>query len=232
MDTNALHQSIIHLYEELSEWRRVLPYNLKTLAEEDHHPLAISGVRNLSQAHVLQQTVLLFLEHNCYMQIEAWASDSGIATPSSLDAVMLHHLIEYKTLKSAKSTAEVAPLLHSEKICRNAPTGVTAYPLVDVAPSILRDICAGTSYWLSNRAKKLLDQEMWGGSSARSETQDFSDYARKSGAQRVKGFTAGAAALKDAVAAATSHRETSPLVEELNEHFLCLERMIARADSG
>ncbi|KAF4943425.1 hypothetical protein FGADI_13414 [Fusarium gaditjirri] len=226
---NATHQDVVKLYGQLAEWRRTLPPYLHRDTERDSSLPAEVGIGKLAQARQLQQAVLVFLEHNCYMQIERCASECGINKPISLEAVMLSHLIEYHTLKMANDIIETAKWLQSHNICQNTPQGTVVYPLIDLSPDILRDICAGTAYWLSDRGKKLVNSNK---GSASTRLQDRSSHGEDSLTQGAESFAAGAALLRDAVETAGSHKDTSRLVEKLDEQLSSLKEMIKSANSG
>lgn len=221
---NVSHQDVVKLYGQLEEWRKKLPSYLLWDAKRDFSLTAESGTGKLAQAHQLQQAILLFLEHNCCMQIERCASERGITNPISLEAVMLNHLIEYQTLAMTNDITEAVKWLQSQKVCQNTPQGTVAYPLIDLSPDILRDICAGTAYWLCDRGKKLINFNKASVSSA--------SYGEVSLTQGAEDFAANAALLKDAVATAKSHNDTPCLVEKLDGQLSSLNEAIKSANNG
>ncbi|KAG4270631.1 hypothetical protein FPRO04_02612 [Fusarium proliferatum] len=208
---NVSHQDVVKLYDQLEEWRKKLPPYLLWDTKRDSSLPAERGTRKLAQVRRLQQAILLFLEHNCCMQIERCASERGITNPISLEAVMLNHLIEYQTLAMTNDIIEATQWLQLQKICQNTPQGTVAYPMIDLSPDILRDICAGTAYWLCNRGKKLLNSVSQGEASL---------------TQGAESFAAKAALLRDAVETAGSHKDTLCLVEKLNEQLSSLHEVI------
>ncbi|RBA18776.1 hypothetical protein FPRO05_10424 [Fusarium proliferatum] len=208
---NVSHQDVAKLYDQLEEWRKKLPPYLLWDTKGDSSLTAERGTGKLAQVRQLQQAILLFLEHNCYMQIERCASERGITNPISLEAVMLNHLIEYQTLAMTNDIIEATQWLQLQKICQNTPQGTVAYPMIDLSPDILRDICAGTAYWLCNRGKKLLNSASQGEASL---------------TQGAESFAAKAALLRDAVETAGSHKDTLCLVEKLNEQLSSLHEVI------
>ncbi|TPX12583.1 uncharacterized protein E0L32_000760 [Thyridium curvatum] len=223
---NVSHHDVINLYRLLTEWRTALPTYLQSYTSGDGSPTTLRGIGRQAQAHPLHQAVLLFLEHNCYMQIEAYASKCGINKPTSLETVMLDHLIEYKTLKMVNEIVESVTWLKSKSVRQNTPTDLVTYPLVDLAPEILRNICAGTSYWLTERGKRLMAQDMSRGASTNTETQDRASHGAGSLTEGIQSFVAGATTLRDVLPAAGSHRDTSQLIERLDEQLSSLKEMI------
>ncbi|KAF5702649.1 hypothetical protein FMUND_13375 [Fusarium mundagurra] len=218
------HQDVVKLYGQLEEWRKKLPPYLLWDTKRDSSLTAERGTGKLAQVRQLQQAVLLFLEHNCCMQIERCASERGITNPISLEAVMLNHLIEYQTLAMTNDIIEAVKWLQSQKICQNTPQGTVAYPLIDLSPDILRDICAGTAYWLCDRGKKLVNSNKAPVSST--------SHGEASLAQGAESFAAKAALLRDSVATANSHKDTSSLVEKLDQQLSSLNEAIKSANSG
>ncbi|KAF5621946.1 hypothetical protein F52700_10820 [Fusarium sp. NRRL 52700] len=214
---NVSHQDVVKLYGQLEEWRRTLPTSLHWDTKRDPKLAAEHGTGKLAQVRQLHQAILLFLEHNCCMQIERCASECGITNPVSLEAVMLNHLIEYQTLAMTNDIIEAAKWLQSQNICQNTPHGTVAYPLIDLSPDILRDICAGTAYWLCNRGKNHLSSVSHGNASL---------------TQGAESFAANVALLRDFVATAGSHKDTSCLVEKLEEQLLSLNEAIKSANGG
>jgi hypothetical protein len=228
----ALHDELIELYAQLKEWRKALPPHLQNCTKEDNVLLIGHDGGKPSQAFLLQRNVLLFLEHNCYMQIKAWVSENGLEDFTSMDTIMLDHLIEYETLNMVATIVEASPQLRSEGIRRNTSEGVIQYPLIDVAPSILRDICAGTSYWLSVQGQRLLDQPTMGDISVRAESQRASPSARSCVIQGTESFAARARTLMNTVAGAASHKDTSKLMERISGQLSSLEEMIEDFKGG
>ncbi|KAF4345105.1 Zn(2)-C6 fungal-type DNA-binding domain protein [Fusarium beomiforme] len=203
------HDDTTKLYDQLAEWRNTLPSHLQS-SREGKTSYVQDDLMETSRTHFLQQTVLRFLEHNCYMQIQACASRSGVDDDQSLEAIMLDHLFEYRTLEAAKSIIEELPRLQL-KIYHKTPTGVIGYPLIDLVPNILRDICAGTCRWMIIYGKKLLSCDM------------------RKGAEY---FVIEATKIRDAVATARSHVDTRIMVENLDEDLALLKQMIRDAEES
>ncbi|KAF4497271.1 Fungal transcriptional regulatory [Fusarium agapanthi] len=214
---NVSHQDVFKLYGQLEEWRKTLPPYLLWDTKRDASLPDERGTGKLAQVRQLQQAVLLFLEHNCCMQIERCASERGITNPTSMEGVMLNHLIEYQTLAMTNDIIEAAKWFQSQNICQNTPQGTVAYPLIDLSPDILRDVCAGTAYWLCDRGKKLLNSASHGVASL---------------TQGAESFAANAALLRDSVATAKSHKDTSCVVEKLDEQLSSLNEAIKSPNNG
>ncbi|KAF5254158.1 hypothetical protein FANTH_1040 [Fusarium anthophilum] len=216
-DADVSHQDVVKLYGQLEEWRKTLPPYLLWDTKRDASLPAERGTGELAQVRQLQQAVLLLLEHNCCMQIERCASERGITNPTSMEGVMLNHLIEYQTLAMTNDIIEAAKWFQLQNICQNTPQGTVAYPLIDLSPGILRDVCAGTAYWLCDRGKKLLNSASHGEASL---------------TQGAESFAANATLLRDWVATAKSHKDTSCVVEKLDEQLSSLNEAIKSANNG
>lgn len=86
MDTSTLNDGVNKLYEQLAVWNRTLPSYLRNFKEEGSNSLAQQGGK---KASMMQKAVLVVLEHNSYMQIESYISESGTGKLTSLQAVVL-----------------------------------------------------------------------------------------------------------------------------------------------
>ncbi|KAF4439106.1 hypothetical protein F53441_12657 [Fusarium austroafricanum] len=220
---STLHDEVANLYNQLAEWRRTLPFHLQSCNDK-------GKFFESSKSYPLQPAVLLFLEHNCYLQVEASASKCGIHKLTSLEAVMLNHLIEYETLKTTKRIIDIIPWLQSQRIQKNASTDDTGYSLIDLAPSVLRNICAGTCYWLSERGLRLLSGDMPirpAGIEIQNGESRTKGYLMKAAGN----FMNAAVTLRDAVETAGSHMDTLAMVEQLDKQISSLKQVTKHIDN-
>lgn len=86
----------------------------------------------------VQLAVLHLLRVNCYMQIENWVEEHGIDAASMADQLTAPR-VEYESLRVLNEGVEIAEWMAS---CRFGE-----FSVVDMAPNILRDICAGLGVW-------------------------------------------------------------------------------------
>ncbi|TQV92947.1 hypothetical protein V2A60_003733 [Cordyceps javanica] len=130
------------LYKQLEHWRdsSCPPHLRRWRGDEGEAP---------SQHLNVQRGVLHLLRINCYMQIENWTDEHGVAVKTMAD-MMTGPRVEYESLCAVSEGAEMAAWMNS---CL-----VGGYALVDLAPNILRDINAGLGVWtclhgMQSRAK-------------------------------------------------------------------------------
>ncbi|KAF4949967.1 hypothetical protein FSARC_13328 [Fusarium sarcochroum] len=221
---STLHDEVANLYSQLAEWRRTLPFHLQSFNKNE------KGLES-SRPYTVQPAVLLFLEHNCYLQVEACASKCGIHKLTSLEAVMLNHLIEYESLKTTKRIIDNLPRLQSQRIHRVTSTENTGYSLIDLVPSILRNICAGTCYWLSDRGKRLLSGDM-PICAAGVEINGGESCTKRNIVKAAGSFMRGAVTLRDAVETARSHQDTLAMLEQLDEQIFSLKQIAEDVDNA
>lgn len=191
------------LYKQLEHWRTICPSYLRIY---DGNTFKSGKVDHHIQ---LQRCIVHLLEINCYMQIENFADEYGICIQSNFDAEMASLRIEYESLRAAKDGRGVCHWLARYE---SEPSDTANHSLVDLAPNIVRDICAGLCVWTSIRGKKLA-----GNSSISSPfvirtkgTREDGDDARK---RMLWGYVDTAKVFRGTAARAVSHRDTEKRLE-------------------
>ncbi|RGP73958.1 fungal transcriptional regulatory [Fusarium sporotrichioides] len=220
------YSDVSELYDQLADWNMTLPSQLQICRSGGRTSCGSYNTKDVSPVHTLQQAVLAFLEHNCYMQIEACLSKSRIEDLTSIEAFMLTHLIEYKTLETTQNIIELVPWLRSQHVYHTISTGKSAYTVFDIIPGILRDICAGTSFWLCDRGKRILNRDTLLCPPLRNEAPEGTSNKPSPLKKGAESFAVGAATLRDAVATAGSHMDTPLLVEELDGQLSILKEIM------
>ena len=221
---------ILSIYDQLDHWRhKSCPKHLRTQLIDAEKPRSVGEQTALasaetSQTILLHRTVLLFLEANLYMQIEDCVDRYGISLESTFEAEMVAHRVEYETLRVAHRVVEVSEW--SRKYSVQGPDN-TQHSLVDMAPSILRNICAGVCFWTCTHGKELLQARP--GSMTRFKLLPSSGSAESGETDvqdRVRKYIEIAGTLRDVVATATSHKDTYKVLDRLDTQLHSLNETV------
>ncbi|KAJ9605300.1 hypothetical protein H2200_009957 [Cladophialophora chaetospira] len=215
------------LYEELYHWRdNSCPEHLRRheggggrLANENLG----SPNANVSKKHIqLHRAVLWALEIDYLLQIEDCVSRYGIQDSTSLEAETIAIRVEYESVRALTDMIDICRWMKQHEI-----RGVEdkRHSLIDLAPSPLRNVCAGLCFWSCQRGIEFCRRDpltLLQCSSAGAHTGG--DHARINRKRRhVKTYTDAARLLRDAVATAISHHDTSRVVERLDKQRALLE---------
>ena len=232
----AKSDDVFSLYDQLADWRQnrcprplqrpqqgegteVAPFG----GEDKHHR---SGSRSRDDLVLqLHRAVVWLLEINCYMQIENLVSKYGIQGSDNLRSEMVFHRVEYESIRAVDEVAEMSAWLGK---LRGHVEEAQKHSLVDLAPSILRDICKGLCVWTCLRGKKLLHESSLGGR-PRPQHSDATQTVATTTLRvrdRVASYRRVASSLRDAVATAMSHVDTKQIVEYLDGQILSLNEVL------
>jgi len=219
------NEDVLWLYDELADWRQNrCPKGLQkprqgagevsSFVSGDEAPPDPSTTDSL--VIQLHRAVVWLLEINCYMQVENLVSEYGFQDAGTLRSEMVSHRVEYESLRAVDQAAELASWLGEYRTRRDGPD-TTTHSLVDLAPSILRDICKGLCVWTCMRSKRLLCAE----SSEEPRVRYSAGRKQTTASALMKdpmatSYRKVARALRDAVATAVSHADTKEIVECLN----------------
>lgn len=202
------YEDITMLHEQLCHWRHnIIPLELqRPIDRENEFPVEGRATRESTPIPPgrkirLQRAILWALEVNCYLQIDNYVAEYGIKNGNSVQA----EVISFKFLEIA---LEAVNLAHSikEDLLRDRSK---EKPLVDIVPSILRDICADVCSWICSRGfgppTTLAPQD------SGIQSQRRADYAKI------------ANILRDTVAAASSHSDTTQMLGRLDDRIASLQ---------
>lgn len=222
-------EDVVSLYDELADWRQnrcagqlQKPRHGPVDFIESRHFYHARSVNHLADLH---RAVAWLLEINCYMQIENLVDQYGIQEAATISSEVVSHRVEYETLQAVDQVAGMSSWFTQIRLHGKGPN---PHSLIDLAPSILRDVCKGLCVWTCLRAKKLLQQQ-------RQESGSHGHCARYAGRHRatlpikdhvvrdhVASYKGVASSLRDAVAAAVSHGDTGQIVAFLDEQIEAL----------
>jgi hypothetical protein len=228
------------MYERLEEWRRNgCPKHLRrerNPAGDLVHDLTETGAQSAGGEkwwHLqLRRAVLWALEINCTMQIEACVDSIGLRQEGwASEQIVLR--IEAESLRGVSEMRDIAEWMGKietearrvAELGSNVSAGVLRYALTDLAPNILRNACAGTSYWICQRGIDTF---------ARYDKPSGQKYVREEGMgkEQVKRYQETASVLRDAAAVAVSHQDTAKVIERVDRQRArlddALERYITR----
>ncbi|KAI8952241.1 hypothetical protein F4801DRAFT_234334 [Xylaria longipes] len=224
------HHDIENLYKQLGEWRtNICPSALKI--QYSNH-VSRPGERTISLGTdikdflPLHKVVVALLELSCFMQLEACVSQYGIEDRDSVLGQIIDMRVQYESLQAAYKIVEVARWI--EKLTANEKilTYTSVYPMADLAPVVIRNICAGVFNWLSLRAEETLHPTAEEGPKLTVERPDheFSDkYSMGISKERGRSWVESLTTLRNIVAMATSHRDTECLVQRLDQQLESLK---------
>ena len=216
---------IFSLYDQLNKWQRHdCPAHLQR-QRDSKEPLTPAYDRQSKRLHTrLHRAVLWLLEANCYLQIEKYVCDYGFQDSAVFSAEMVAMRVEYESLQAAADIVEISewirqPLTETQEIAKHS--------LVDLAPSILRNICAGICYWTCERGQALVEYGLPSIFERNSGMKDDNHYLRHC----VERYVQTAEKMRNTVAAAASHHDTTSLLEKLDMQLSSVTQALARTQS-
>lgn len=218
------------LYEQLQQWRNNnLPHELRRpinrageFREESHTSGKYTPIPASRQIHV-HRAVLWALEINCYLQIDDCVARYGFRDGGTVRTETTALRTEYESLEA---TLEAVDLAGSIRERRLEDPDSEERPLVDLAPSTLRNICANVCKLVCSRGKRL---------SKLPQPQTLGNHSglRREGSRGVSGkevlwqrradYAGIAKALRDTVAAASSHWDTEQMLGCLDDQLAFLQ---------
>ncbi|KAI1821987.1 hypothetical protein F4861DRAFT_424292 [Xylaria intraflava] len=142
--------------------------------------------------------------------------------------------VKYETLQAANKIVEVGRWAEKLTVKPPAFSTTTTDTLVDLAPGIVRNICAGASTWIFRRIRGILCTR------AREEPQLTTgipnrvlgdENAQTLSREHVGSLMESAVMLRNVAATATSHKDAEGLVERLNKQIGPLEGLV-NTDEG
>ncbi|KAI1178449.1 hypothetical protein F4777DRAFT_96925 [Nemania sp. FL0916] len=153
------YQDVENIYKQLEEWHtnicpRALQIQLSSTMNSQQEGPSSLGLE-MKQYSPLHKAIATLLELNCYMQLEAYVEEYGIEDHGSLTGQIADMRVKYETLRAAHKIVEVARWIEKMSASQMASASKPAYLLPDLSPGIIRNICAGASNWISQKAKEL-----------------------------------------------------------------------------
>lgn len=216
-------RDVMNLYERLSRWRKHdCPVHLRGRRDGDGKliPLAINESSKTRFLQPLHYSILWLLEINLYMQIEDCVSQYSVQDGAPFEAELTVLRVEFEALRAVHDGVEISRWMRQYSATTNRGAAAQNHSLVDLAPSIARDICAGLCFWICERGKRVLrhgspsitnirhkNRQQEAGNEKDQRKQDVSDYK-----EAAKEF-------RSAVATAISHRDTKYVLERLDRQI-------------
>ncbi|KAH8913027.1 hypothetical protein BR93DRAFT_872478 [Coniochaeta sp. PMI_546] len=216
------------MYEQLALWRsHSCPQHLRRCRDDTGKLVAwddnsTNGVVPAQARHLqLRRAVLSALEINCTMQIEACVSASGLQAGSDLETVQAALQIDFESVRALNEMKEVCRWMRKFD-GENGGTAHQQHSLVDLAPNILRNACAGLCYWACQRGIDIVERQ--------SGSPAVQAYTRRGGGdeEQVNVYKETAQLLRDCVATAVSHKDTAKVLERLDGQLTSLEASLER----
>ncbi|KAI1199614.1 hypothetical protein F5X97DRAFT_119570 [Nemania serpens] len=229
-------QDIESLYKQLEEWHaNTCPPALQI--QSSSHVTTSSRRESLVAADIeidqflpLHRAIVALLELNCVMQLEDCVSRYGIEDRGSLMGQIVDMRVKYESLRAASKIVEVAKWIEELAVSKGTSMTATTYVVADLAPGVVRNICAGASNWLSQRATEMFRPAVHEMQNPAAETPDHvfgdGDIAGQS-KERARGWVASLITLRDVAATATSHRDTQHLVGRLDRQLEYLNELVS-----
>ncbi|KAI1153506.1 hypothetical protein F4825DRAFT_251631 [Nemania diffusa] len=227
------HQDIENIYKQLEDWHmNICPPSLQVQSsshDSSRQERTLSFSTEIKQFPHIHRVIATLLELNCFMQVEACVSQYGIEEPGSLMGQIIDMRVKYETLQAAQKIAEVAGWIEKLTVSQRTSTSISTHVMADLAPGVIRNICAGASTWLSGRAKEILHPTAHDEISNHTvSTPGFSagntDIAGLS-KEPAGSWMESLATLRNIAATATSHQDTGYLVERLDRQLKPLKEL-------
>ena len=223
------------LYKELEMWenegcpRHVRKQTCRT-ADNKLDPFSSNEEGehgSVSLQRSLRRTVLWLLEANCYLQIHSCVEEYGMQDAQSLQAEAVTLKIESETMRIFNDLVEICEAIrdHNTQQERKASPNAAQHSLSDLAPTLVRNICAGACYWACTRgintsaiSKSSLEALRHGPGG------NEYDLNEPQASDRRENYRKAALILREVVASASSHEDTrqvlgriDPVLEQLLE---------------
>ncbi|ETS06650.1 hypothetical protein M419DRAFT_126082 [Trichoderma reesei RUT C-30] len=218
-------RDVMHLYERLNRWQEDdCPAHLRKRRCDDGRlmPFAIDASSKAAFLLPLHCSILWLLQINCYMQIADCVSRYGLQDGAPFEAEITALRVDLEALRAVHDGMEISQWMsqHSATSNRGVVAQTHSYSLVDLAPSIARDICAGLCFWICERGKQALGHGSPSATIARSQRRLKEAQPAK---QDVNDYRKAARQLRSAVATATSHRDTEQVLDRLDKQTALFE---------
>ena len=216
---------IFSLYNQLNKWQRHdCPAHLQR-QPDSKEPLRLAHDRQSKHLHIrLRRAVLWLLEANCYLQIERYVCDYGFQDSNIFSAEMVAMRVEYESLRAAADVVEISEWIRQPQ---TETQEMAKHSLVDLAPSILRNICAGICYWTCERGQALAEYGLPSIFERNLGMKHDGHYLRRC----VERYVQTAEKMRNTVAGAASHHDTPPLLDKLDVKLSSVTQALARTQS-
>lgn len=223
---------LMNIYDRLSHWQKHdCPSHLRRRRDADGRlvPLTINESSKTKFLQPLHCTIVWLLEINCYMQIEDCVSQYGVQTGAPLEGEMMALRVEFEALRAVYDGVEISRWMRQYSASTTRGGITQSHSLIDLAPSIARDICAGLCFWTCGRGKKVFRHGSSGLANIRprnrqQEAKNETDQRK----QNVNDYRESVKEFRSAVATATSHRDTEYVLERLDKQIASFEQVVAQ----
>ncbi|KAM0255976.1 hypothetical protein ACHAQJ_005280 [Trichoderma viride] len=161
--------------------------------------------------------------------VEDCISHYGVKNEVPFEAETTALRVEFESLRAVHDGMEISQWMQQYSATTDLGTITESHFLIDLAPSIARDICAGLCFWICERGKTVLRH----GSpsilnihpkSRQREPKKEKDQRKKD----VDEYMKTAKEFRSAVATATSHRDTKFVLERLDTQIASFEEALAQ----
>lgn len=214
------------LYEQLYHWKNTTcPRHLRrhkgsagSLATIDLEGFDDNAMKKHLQ---LRRAALWALELNCLLQIECCVSDYGIQDSRSLEAEMTATRVEYESVRALNDMTDICRWMKQHQV---RDQDDKRHSLIDLAPFV-RNTCAGMCFWSCQRGIELCRRgtpnllqfpNSWGPTSTRGDGINNKK-------RHIDSYVETTQLLRDAVATATSHKDTAQVLERLDKQRALLK---------
>ncbi|KAJ6088739.1 hypothetical protein N7486_010000 [Penicillium sp. IBT 16267x] len=192
---------------------------------------------------LVNATILIFLKSDCYLQIESCISDYGILSEFPTEKELAKAHVQSQCLNLVK-----LHVVRAEDINQPLYARSIRRPLVDLSPSILRNMCAGMCTWISLQAKDSLPSDLlqslqldlylktsaearYGFNNHKRRTWDRDERCKMSeSSPEMRKYVHMAKGLRRTVEAASSHSDTAQILERLDALIGAVDRIVEFID--
>ncbi|KAI0197142.1 hypothetical protein EV127DRAFT_379442, partial [Xylaria flabelliformis] len=219
------------IYKQLEEWRtNICPSALKIHYSDYSSPrrdAILSLEKDVDDFLPLHKAIVALLELSCFMQLEACVSQYGIEDRDSLPGQIADMRVRYESLQAAYKIVEVARWIEQLTVSERLLKSTSTYAMADLAPVIIRNICAGASNWISLRANETLQstaEEEGPKLTVGRSDHEFPEKSRiEISEERGRSWVESLTTLRNIVASSTSHRDTECMLERLDQQLESLK---------
>ncbi|KAI1425875.1 hypothetical protein F5Y12DRAFT_745034 [Xylaria sp. FL1777] len=228
----AKHQDVENLYKQLEEWRiNICPPALRIPLSSPVSPpqeRPLSSSTDMKEFPPIYKVIMTLLELSCFLQLEEIVSEHGIEECGSPMGHIVEMRIKYETLQAVYNIVEVAQWIEELTASQTITNSAATHVMADLAPGVIRNVCAGASNWIYQQAKELFHlarNERLNSTMEKSDCVTGNGKAAGLSGERAKGWMESLTTLRDIAATATSHRDTERMIKQMDQQLESLEAL-------
>ena len=172
----------------------------------------------------LRRAVLWALEINCFLEVHSCVAAYGLQDGRGMEAEMAATRVEYESVRAMQDMFEICHWMNDNEI---VDQDNRRHSLIDLAPFVLRNACAGLCFWSCQRGIEMCRRgpsSLLKSSHRRGHSSGSRDSTEKKGKEpHIQSYVETAQVFRDSVATATSHQDTARVLDGLDKQRALLQ---------